>query len=461
MTPARNVAFTLDGRSLRAAAGATVAEAMHSHGVWTVSRSVKYHRPRGYTCGVGACGNCPVTVNGLPGVTACTRPIKPGDEVRRELGLPTTTFDLLRTADLLRKWLPAGFQFRLFAKRPVLSRISGRMLAILAGGGRFPTDAAMREATVASVRELTVDVLVIGGGISGMRAALTAAEHPDSPTVAIVDELWEGGRARWRTEAVRDETGRSVPSADVEARLRSALDTSSAVLRIPGIALGLLDGLVPVDGGRVRWEIRPRSTVLATGSYETTLLFPNNDRPGVILADAAVKLAVRTDAPIGRRIVVATDSARGHQVAERLRSLGQNVVAVLDSRPVRDVRADTGTSPAAGFRIEMGSTVLGVAGWSKVRRIRHSSGTVAADVLCLAFARRPAEEFALHANYLEHGSTDLGTDTGSARQDATPVRMPTIVVGSATGHSQLDLDDIVDATHRLLQQGGDDLTRTR
>ena len=45
--------FTFDGRSITARPGQTIAGALHQDGVHVVSRSFKYHRPRGLFCATG------------------------------------------------------------------------------------------------------------------------------------------------------------------------------------------------------------------------------------------------------------------------------------------------------------------------------------------------------------------------------------------------------------------------
>ena len=47
------------------------------------------------------------------------------------------------------------------------------------------------------------------------------------------------------------------------------------------------------------WQMRAREVVLATGAIERPLVFPDNDRPGIMLADAARRYLV--DMASGRR----------------------------------------------------------------------------------------------------------------------------------------------------------------
>ena len=47
--------------------------------------------------------------------------------------------------------------------------------------------------------------------------------------------------------------------------------------------------------------MRAKQVVLATGAHERPLVFPDNDRPGIMLADSARALATRYGVQAGRR----------------------------------------------------------------------------------------------------------------------------------------------------------------
>ena len=52
--------------------------------------------------------------------------------------------------------------------------------------------------------------------------------------------------------------------------------------------------------------MRAKRIVLATGAFERPLVFPDNDRPGIMLAEAARTLVARYGVKPGARVVVAT-----------------------------------------------------------------------------------------------------------------------------------------------------------
>ena len=409
------ISFTFEGRKVRARDGQSIAGALHATGVRTLSRSVKYHSPRGYTCGFGACGDCPLSINGMPNTVACTTPVQGGEVVRREQGMPGAKFDLLRAAELLKPWLGAGFQFKLFAKQPRLSKLAGTLLGKLAGGGRMPSAEASARSLVTDVEHTTCEVAVVGGSVSGLTAALAAAEQGAS--VIVIDRAFAGGRSSVRTEPIS--SAQPAPSpGDLFRTLHERVQTHPAIRLVTGVAIGWIDGMLPVVNGTQRLEIVPRKVIVATGSYEVPSLFPGHDRPGVMFADAALKLAEVENVRPGSRAVIIQADPRAIDVAERLRSNGVRVVATVDEQSVDRV---TGWSRATGVIVKDQSGTP-----SKIR----------ADLICIAGPRRPADELALHLKYADLGSHD------QMKLDSEPLPQFSITVGSAAGSAAYSLDEI-------------------
>ena len=71
------VAFSVDGATLRAPAGTSVAAAMLNAGLWTFRRSV-YGEARAPLCGMGVCHECRVRIDGVSHRRACLVPVAEG-----------------------------------------------------------------------------------------------------------------------------------------------------------------------------------------------------------------------------------------------------------------------------------------------------------------------------------------------------------------------------------------------
>lgn len=78
--------LTFDGRELPVRPGQSVAAVLLAAGIrsWRTTRFGG--RPRGLFCGIGACFDCLVTVNGVPSVRACLAAARPGDVVTTQRG---------------------------------------------------------------------------------------------------------------------------------------------------------------------------------------------------------------------------------------------------------------------------------------------------------------------------------------------------------------------------------------
>ncbi|ONF63111.1 (2Fe-2S)-binding protein [Amycolatopsis keratiniphila] len=79
----RPIRITVDGEPVTGIEGQSVAGMLLAAGrtSWRTTRS---GAPRGVFCGIGACFDCLLTVNGVPDVRACRRPATDGDEVRTQ-----------------------------------------------------------------------------------------------------------------------------------------------------------------------------------------------------------------------------------------------------------------------------------------------------------------------------------------------------------------------------------------
>ena len=92
----KTIEFSFDGKKVEAYEGDTNGSALHASGQKVLSRSFKYHRPRGLMCCAGQCPNCLVQVDGAPGVRACTEPVVEGMKVEHMNAQPSLEFDASR-----------------------------------------------------------------------------------------------------------------------------------------------------------------------------------------------------------------------------------------------------------------------------------------------------------------------------------------------------------------------------
>lgn len=77
---------TFDGEPLPMTQGQSVAAVLLAAGIRSWRTTRVNGRPRGLFCGIGACFDCLVTVNGEPSVRACLTEAKPGDVITTQHG---------------------------------------------------------------------------------------------------------------------------------------------------------------------------------------------------------------------------------------------------------------------------------------------------------------------------------------------------------------------------------------
>jgi sarcosine oxidase, subunit alpha len=349
----RLVRFTFDGKTVEGYEGDTVGSALYAAGQRTFSRSFKYHRRRGLLCCAGQCPNCLVAVDGAPGARACTEPVRQGMRVEHLNAEPRLELDVMAGVDRFGGRLtPPGFYYKTFIRPRRLWPLYEKVLRHAAGLGRLPGDQRQRTWRT-EYRRRHADVLVVGAGVAGLRAATAAAEL--GADVVLVDEGPEpGGRAL--------SDGRHGAAAS----LRDAATAGGVELLSQATALGYFDGLVAVWQGATLHQIRAREHIFATGAIEQPLVFSGNDLPGVMISGGARRLAALYGVRPGKRAVVATTSERGLEAALWLHGRGVAIAAVADLRP------DPGGAAEAlgqqGVEVLAGHTVTEARGRKAVRQ---------------------------------------------------------------------------------------------
>jgi predicted molibdopterin-dependent oxidoreductase YjgC len=80
------LSLTLDGRTVNAYEGETVAAVLLAEG-HIATRKTRSGSPRGVYCGMGVCFDCLVVVDGVPNTRACVTWVREGMDVARQDGL--------------------------------------------------------------------------------------------------------------------------------------------------------------------------------------------------------------------------------------------------------------------------------------------------------------------------------------------------------------------------------------
>ena len=355
--------FSFEGKAIAAHPGDTIGSALARAGVSAISRSFKYHRPRGLLCCAGHCPNCLVQVEQEPNVRACTRPAQEGMTVVAQNAWPSLKRDVMSLTALGDRFLPVGFYYKTFIRPRALWPLYEWVLRHAAGLGRVDPQTA--PATY-DKQYLHADVAVVGGGPAGLSAAAAAAQQ--GARVLLFDENLEfGGHTRYSESGDHEsgEWGRA--TANLQSLISSLQSPVSNLHLYPNTTvLGYYqhNWLSAVCGNRL-FKIRARTVIVATGAYEQPLLFANNDLPGVMLGSGVQRLLHLYGVLPGATAVVLTSNDEGWQVARDLLRAGAAVAAVVDRRsagPSAQAAPLSQALQAAGARVFLGSAILAAAG---------------------------------------------------------------------------------------------------
>ncbi len=430
--------FTFDGKKVEAHPGDTVGSALAASGVRVVSRSFKYHRPRGLLCCSGHCPNCLVQIGDEPNVRACMRPVESGLQVRSQNAWPSLRFDLLSLSRFTSRFMPAGFYYKTFIRPKWLWPFYEHVLRNAAGLGVVDPDTP-RGRYDKQYRH--ADVVVSGGGPAGISAAHAAGAS--GARVLLIDDNTElGGHLRFAGVS-------SDPDGEVERR-RTELDGMDNVEVLTDTSvLGWYrsDWLAAKTGNRLL-KIRLRSLVAATGAFERPLQFDNNDLPGVMLGGAVRRLLHQFGVVAGRRAVVVAANDDGWDVAADLRAAGVEIAAIVEERAAGICASRNADSLiAAGVPVHHQHTVVKATGSNCVSSTTiaqvgdgdavngDSYKTINCDLLVISAGWTPDTDL----THLAGGKTRYDAD----RAEMLPTELPTHlqVVGRAAGthdlHTQL------------------------
>ena len=395
------ITFRFEGRLYQGHAGDTVASALAANDVWLLSRSFKYHRPRGIVTMAGQDGNTLIALPGRPNCLADRTPIRKGLAATGQHYSGSLQRDRNAWIQWLSPFLPAGFYYHAFFRPRGIWNLWSRYFRRMSGLGVLD-EHAVPDACDKQYRHC--DVAVIGAGPSGMQAAIEAAREGED--VLLIDEhAAPGGSLRY---------SRATVDGTHEARqLGKALDAVSAVHDIELMTGATVNGwyadhwLEVIRGNRLI-KLRAGRVVLCSGTIEQPAVFRNNDLPGIMLGTAAQRLIKEYGVRPGRRAVVLAAFDRAYGVALDLMDAGVDLAAVVDlrDRPSTDPRARR--LRAEGVRVISGHAIHAARGRRRVRavevrridapgRLGGRRERIGCDLVCMSVGRMPAWQLACQA----------------------------------------------------------------
>jgi sarcosine oxidase, subunit alpha len=384
--------FLFDGKRVDGFEGEPLAAALYARGHRVLSRSMRYHRARGYFCGAGACTHCFVNVNGVPNVRSCEERCAKDAWVEGQNAYPNVEHDVLAMGDLVfRRYFDAHHRF---IRPAFLKPLYTRVIRAMAGFGKAPKQPVPQTFHNETVE---ADVCVVGAGTAGLAAAEAAAKA-GARVVLLERDKDAGGRLRYFPTPFHA-TGAEAPRTEGKAHaelLVTRLRTLKVDLRLGTRLFGIYNGnrLAAASATRLV-NVKAKATVLAPGSTDDYRPFPGSDRAGVLLATGALRLLNRHGVEPGHDVAIVGAHRDGLFLARDLLACGARIAAIIDPRLSVAEDALAADLRRMGQPVRWGTNPVQVIGRKRVRALEVERGAkerIPCDAVVLAGPRRAAIE---------------------------------------------------------------------
>ena len=378
------VSFKFNSKNYYGYKGDTLASALIANGIHLVGRSFKYHRPRGIMTAGSEEPNAIVQLNNNsalsePNVRATEVEIYDGLEASSQNCWPSVNFDIGGINNFLSPLLPAGFYYKTFMWPASFWEKYEYFIRKSAGLGKSP---AAPDPDIYDHKYIHCDVLVIGGGISGIMAAKTAAQNGLN-TLLVEEKPNLGGTTIYQNSEqhkINNQTSSiwlEKEIANLESLDNLEIKTRTSVAAFHGynflLARENLTDHLPIKDrtNKVRQrllKIRAKKVIIATGSLERPLVFNNNDRPGILLSSAIKKYIDFYGISCGEDNVLFTNNDSAYETALSLFKKGIRVKAIVDIReqPSSKIIEEVESN---GIKIYKEYTVVNTEGYKKINKI--------------------------------------------------------------------------------------------
>ena len=189
------------------------------------------------------------------------------------------------------------------------------------------------------MREITTDILVVGGGAAGLSAAAEAASSGAKVTI-VESDLQLGGQLIKQTHKFfgsKDEYAgtRGYKISDILlAEIEENKKNVEVMTNTTVTGYYAEDQLfTAMKGEEEYFRIKARKAVVATGAQERLIPFPNNDIPGVYGAGAVQTLMNVYGVMPGQRVLMVGAGNIGLIVSYQLMQAGVQIAAIVEAMP--------------------------------------------------------------------------------------------------------------------------------
>ena len=365
----KSIHFSFNNRLLYGHEGDTLASALLANNIHLLARSIKYHRPRGIISAgleepsaLVACADEHGVM--VPNLKATEIRLKKNLVARSQNCWPRVELDVGAILQMGSSLLTAGFYYKTFMwPRQAWQHVYEKLIRRAAGQGRIAFDA---DAAIYDSRNAHCDTLVIGSGPTGIKAALAVAGSVKSVILLEQDQLI-GGSALWEKTtidslAAQQWLGKSIQAMAQYGNIRCQTNTLAFGQYDHGLVLAVEQGQGKAKA--IAWRIRARHIVFATGATEQPVVFPGNDRPGIMLAASVRQYIYRYAVIPGKRAFLAIADEHERELTENaLRHAGVEIAGSLGE----------------------GDQISGTSGWQRLRKLHLlNRQSIDCDLVCVS-----------------------------------------------------------------------------
>lgn len=281
------ISFLYNGKNYIGYKGMMITSVLASYGIYNIGKNIHDHSDQGLFCANGMCAQCRVIADGYI-VKGCMTPIEEGMNIFSLSSLPELKKEKIKN---------------------------------------FP-----------DIYEMEVDVVIIGGGPSGLAAASILKDYPDLKVLLVDDKPKLGGKLLLQTHKFfgsKEDCYAGTRGLDIAKILENSIVYSNNIKIFTDTYFigGFEDSKVGLFNGKNYYIVKTKSAILATGAREKYLTFKNNHLPGIFGAGAFQTLLNR-DLVVGfDKIFIVGAGNVGLIAAYHALQAGIKVVGICDVAP--------------------------------------------------------------------------------------------------------------------------------